>query len=246
MESAVRAASVAVERIDVGNHSGVHPRLGALDVLPFVPLEGATLAQCVELAHQTGHRIWDELRLPVYFYEAAALNPGRVASGRRSPRRVRSTPAKSESEANDKRPDVGGPALHPTAGAAIVGARKFLIAFNVNLNTSRSGTREVHCTFLYAPAAVAIPAVKALGLSLASRGLVQVSMNFTDFEQTPPAPVFHEIRRLVSGAGVEIAESELIGLIPRAALVGTSAEELMIRDFTPDRILENRLQSLAG
>ena len=239
VESAVRAARVAIERIDLTQQKGVHPRLGALDVLPFVPLEGATLGQCIELAHEAGQRIWNELRVPVYFYEAAALRPDRrrlenVRRGEFEAMRQRG------SEADARRPDAGGPALHPTAGAVIVGARKLLVAFNVNLKSTDLALAQSIARRIRASNG-GFPAVKALGLPLASRGLVQVSMNFTDFEQTRPAIVFAEICRLAWEAGVEIEESEIIGLIPRAALENTSAEELKIRDFGPQRILEERL-----
>jgi glutamate formiminotransferase len=239
VESAVRAAGVAVERIDLTRQKGVHPRLGALDVLPFVPLEGATLGQCIELAHEAGQRIWNELHVPVYFYEAAALRPDRrrlenVRRGEFEAMRQHGN------EADAKRPDAGGPALHPTAGATIVGARRLLVAFNVNLKSTDLALAQSIARRIRASNG-GFPAVKALGLPLASRGLVQVSMNLTDFQQTPPAKVFGEICRLALEAGVEIEESEVIGLIPRAALENTSAEELKIRDFGAHRILEERL-----
>lgn len=239
VESAVRAAGVAVERIDLTRQKGVHPRLGALDVLPFVPLEGATLGQCIELAHEAGQRIWNELRVPVYFYEAAALRPDRrrlenVRRGEFEAMRQHGN------EADAKRPDAGGPALHPTAGATIVGARRLLVAFNVNLKSTDLALAQSIARRIRASNG-GFPGVKALGLPLASRSLVQVSMNLIDFHQTPPAIVFAAIRRLAFEAGVEIEESEVIGLIPRAALENTSAEELKIRDFSPQKILEDRL-----
>jgi glutamate formiminotransferase len=239
VESAVRAAAAAAERIDLNQHSGVHPRLGALDVLPFVPLQSATLEQCVEVAHTAGQRIWRELRIPVYFYEAAAVRPERrrLEDVRRGEFEARRT-AGAVDEA--MRPDVGGPELHPTAGAVIVGARKFLIAFNVVLNSSDTALAKSIARRIRTSSG-GFPAVKALGLTLASRGLVQVSMNLTDFEQTPPLLVYREIERLAAEAGAAIEESELIGLIPERALEGTSAEELKLRDFDESRVLENRL-----
>jgi glutamate formiminotransferase len=242
IESAVRAAAVAAGRVNLNKQAGVHPRLGALDVLPFVPLDGATLAQCVDVAHEAGQRIWNELQIPVFFYEAAALRPDRVRleDVRRGEFELLSNYS-PENEA--RRPDIGGPALHPTAGAVIAGARKLLIAFNVNLKSNdlalaKSIARDIRAS------SGGFPAVKALGLPLASRGLVQVSMNLTDFEQTLPRAVYAEISRLAAKAGVEIEESELIGLIPRKALENTSAEELKLKDFDSGRILENRLRSL--
>jgi glutamate formiminotransferase len=244
IESAVRAAAAAADCIDLTRQSGVHPRVGAMDVLPFVPLNQATLALCVEIAHQAGLRIWNELRIPVYFYEAAALRPDRVKleDVRRGEFEAL---RKAGHESEEKRPDLGGPALHLTAGAVIVGARKLLIAFNVNLKTAdlsvaKSIARRIRSS------SGGFPAVKALGLPLASRGVVQVSMNLTDFEQTPPRVVYAEIAHLAAEAGVEIQESELIGLIPRQALDNTSPEELKLRDFDPQRILENRIAFLTA
>ncbi len=241
VESAVRAARVAAERIDLNRHTGVHPRLGALDVLPFVPLAGATLAQCAEIAHEAGQRIWQELRIPVYFYEAAALHASRVKLEDVRRGEFEALRRRGE-EAVNKRPDLGGPALHPTAGAVIAGARKLLIAFNVvlkstNIVIAKSIARRIRAS------SGGFPGVKALGLPLQSRGLVQVSMNLTDLEQTPPRIVYAEIARLAAEANVEIEESELIGLIPRKALENTSPEELRLKDFDEERILENRLRS---
>lgn len=241
VESAVLAAAVAAERIDLTKQTGVHPRLGAIDVLPFVPLYGTSLSHCVELAHHAGQRIWTELRIPVYFYEAAALRPERqrLESVRRGEfEALRSGGAEPE----EKRPDIGGPMLHPSAGAVAIGARKLLIAFNVNLKTTDLSIAKSIARRIRASSG-GFPAVKALGFPLASRGLVQVSMNLTDFEQTPPRVVFAEIARMAAEAGVQIAESELIGLIPKRALEGTSPEELQLKDFDPSRILENRLRS---
>ncbi|MBV8070950.1 MAG: glutamate formimidoyltransferase [Acidobacteriaceae bacterium] len=247
LESAVRAAAVSAERIDLTKQTGVHPRIGAMDVLPFVPLNSASLSQCVQLAHEAGQRIWDELHIPVYFYEAAALRPERqrlenVRRGEFETLRSGGTKSSGGAQQDDKRPDIGGPTFHPTAGAVVVGARKILIAFNVNLKTADLSIAKSIARRIRASSG-GFPAVKALGLPLASRGLVQVSMNLTDFEQTPPRLVFAEIARMAGEAGVQIAASELIGLIPESALENTSPEELQLRDFNPNRILENRLRS---
>ncbi|HZS53134.1 MAG TPA: glutamate formimidoyltransferase [Bryobacteraceae bacterium] len=242
IESAVRAAAVAAERINLNWQTGVHPRLGALDVLPFVPLEGASLAQCVDIAHKAGQRIWHELRIPIYFYEAAALRPDRVKL--EDVRRGEFELLRNYEPQNDTRlPDIGGPALHPTAGAVIIGARKLLIAFNINLKSTNLTLAKDIARRIRASSG-GFAAVKALGLPLASRGLVQVSMNLTDFEQTPPRVVFAKVSALATEAGVEIEESELIGLIPRKALEDTSPEALKLKEFDPQRVLENRLNSL--
>lgn len=241
VESAVRAARVASERIDLNGHRGVHPRLGALDVLPFVPLADTPLEYCVELAHEAGRRIWEELGIPVYFYEAAAQRPERVRL-----EHVRRGEFEGVDEATrsdpSSRPDIGGPHLHPTAGAVIAGARKFLIAYNINLRTeditiAKDIARSIRTS------SGGFPAVKALGLALPSRRLVQVSMNLTDFEQTPVHVVFLEVARLAGQRGVEIEESELIGLMPRKALEMAAAGLLKMPDFHSDRVIENRLES---
>jgi glutamate formiminotransferase/glutamate formiminotransferase/formiminotetrahydrofolate cyclodeaminase len=241
-ESAFRAAETALRLIDLREHKGVHPRLGALDVLPFVPLAGTSLASCIELAHSTGERIWRELAIPVYFYEAAAKQPDRLRleDVRRGEfEGIREAALSAES----KRPDVGGPELHPSAGAVIVGARKFLIAFNINLRTqdlsiAREIARQIRTS------SGGLPALKALGLPLASRGLVQVSMNLTDFEQTGLDTVFATVSRLAAERGVSVEESELIGLLPRDAIERAAAGFLRLEDFDSQRVVENRLQTL--
>jgi len=241
LESAVRAARVACERIDLNGHRGVHPRLGAIDVLPFVPLAGTPLEYCVELAHEAGRRIWEELGVPVYFYEAAATRPERARL-----EHVRRGGFEGVNEAirtdPSRRPDIGGPRLHPTAGAVIVGARKFLIAYNINLRTEDiTVAKEIARSIRTSSGG--FPAVKALGLALPSRGLVQVSMNLTDFEQTPVHVVFLEVVRLAAQRGVEVEESELIGLMPRKAIEMAAAGLLKMHDFQSDRVIENRIES---
>jgi glutamate formiminotransferase len=242
LEAAVRAASLAVELIDLTRHRGVHPRVGALDVLPFVPLAGASLEQCVELARRAGSRIWEELGIPVYFYAAAAARPSRVRL--EDVRRGQFEKLRQAALLDQERaPDLGGPALHPTAGAVLVGARKFLVAFNINLRTSdldiaRSIARRIRAS------SGGLPGVKALGLPLQSRNLVQVSMNLTDFEQTPPHIVYAEVSRLAAESGVKIEESELVGLIPRKAVEMGFGEFLKLRAFDSSSIMENRLAAL--
>lgn len=239
LESAVRAVARAAELIDLNRQRGVHPRLGALDVLPFVPLGDTTMEDCVALAHRAGDRIWRELQIPVYFYAAAALRPAR-----RELEKVRQGEFEGlgESALNDesKQPDLGGPPLHRTAGAVIVGARPILIAYNINLKTedlsiAKSIARAIRTS------SGGLPCVKALGLPLASRGQVQVSMNLTDFNVTPPHAVFAEVSRLATAAGVAVAESELIGLMPRRAVEIGFASVLQLNDFQSDSIIENLL-----
>ncbi len=223
-EAAVRGITAAVERIDLRHHHGVHPRIGAADVIPFVPLRGATLEDCAALAHRAGQDVWKRLGVPVYFYEAAAATPQRVPlehvrrGGFEHPALV---------------PDLGGPALHPTAGACIIGARKLLVAFNVNLDTADLAIAQAIARKIRASSG-GLPFVKAMGVPLSSRNLVQVSTNLTDFEQTPLRRVFDSISREAAARGVLIAGTQVVGLIPRQAALGC--------DFIPPgQILENGL-----
>ncbi|PYT05782.1 MAG: glutamate formimidoyltransferase, partial [Acidobacteria bacterium] len=239
-EAAVRGVARAVELIDLNRHTGEHPRIGAADVVPFVPLEGVEMQECVELAHRTGEEIWRRCGVPVYFYEAAArdlerVNLEKIRRGQFEGLReeVRTNPA--------RRPDVGGPDLHPTAGATVVGARKFLIAYNINLATSdldlaksiARAIREKDGGF---------PCVKAMGVMLEDRHLAQVSINMTDFRRTPLHRVFETIRSEAARYGVEIVGSEIVGLVPQDALLAAAEHYLRIEEFSPDLVLENRLE----
>jgi glutamate formiminotransferase len=240
VQAAVQAAAMARDLIDLTQHRGVHPRVGALDVLPFVPLENASMQDCVALAHQAGERIWRELGIPVYYYQSAALRPERVRleDVRRGQfESLRDAALLDESKA----PDVGGPTLHPTAGAVIVGARKILIAYNINLHSANLAIAKEIARTVRASSG-GLPGVKALGLPLESRRLVQVSMNLTDFEQTPIHVVFDHVRQLAAHHGVEIAESELIGLLPRKALEMAFAHWLKLPLFEAASVIEARLQ----
>lgn len=239
-EAAFHAVRQAVASIDLRLHSGGHPRIGAADVVPFIPLRGVMLEDCARLAERTGRRIWEELGVPVYLYEAAARRPEcrNLADIRRGNfeglrEEVLTNPA--------RRPDFGGPALHPSAGAVVVGARQFLIAFNVNLATSdveiaRRIARKVRFS------SGGLPAVKAMGVLLASRNLAQVSMNLTDFERTPVDVAFEAVCAEAAREGVGIVSSELIGLIPKKALEMVAARYLKIEDFNASMVLENRLE----
>lgn len=231
LNAALRAAAVAVERIDLRDHEGVHPRIGALDVLPFVPLEETPMETCVELAARAAERLWTELGVPCYLYEAAAR-----MTERRNLAFVRS--------ARVGTPDVGL-GRHASAGCTAVGARKFLIAYNVNLATSDVGVakaiaREVR------ESSGGLRCVKALGLELATRGQVQVSMNLTDFEVTPVHAVFEAVRAAAQARGVQVAGSELIGLIPRKALDMAAGVDLQWENFRADMVLEERLRRARG
>jgi glutamate formiminotransferase len=242
LEAAVRAAVKAAQTIDLTKHQGVHPRLGALDVLPFVPLGETPLSLCVEIAHRAGERIWREAGVPVYFYEAAALQPARTRL--EDVRRGQFEGLRETVLADQTRqPDLGGPALHPTAGAVAVGARKFLIAFNINLQTANLSVAKDIARAIRTSGG-GFPAVKALGFPLHSLRQVQVSMNLTDFDQTPVDAVYRAVAQLARERGVEVASSELIGLIPRRALEQAAAGLLKLTDFDSQRIIETRLETL--
>jgi glutamate formiminotransferase/glutamate formiminotransferase/formiminotetrahydrofolate cyclodeaminase len=241
LEAAVRAAAASAKLIDLNTHRGVHPRLGAMDVLPFVPLSDATLDDCIALAHRAGERIWSELGIPVYFYQAAALRPDRVKledirRGQFEAIReyVRTEPA--------KRPDVGGPLLHATAGAVIIGARKILIAYNITLRSNNLELAQLIARRIRSSSG-GLPEVKALGLPLLSRGLVQVSMNLTDFEVTPPHVVYAEVSRISAEHGVEIEGSEVIGLIPAKVAELAAAANLRMTPFDPQLMIETRVRT---
>jgi glutamate formiminotransferase len=242
LEAAVQVTGRAAELINLNNHRGIHPRLGVLDVLPFVPLGETPMQECVAIAHKAGRRIWNELGIPVYFYEAAATRPDRIRleNVRRGQfEGLREAALTDQSIA----PDLGGPGLHPTAGAVIVGARKLLIAFNINLKSSdlalaQSIARRIR------ESSGGFPNVKALGLPLVSRNLVQVSMNLTDYRQTSVHVVYEEVRRQAAAQGVEIDGTELIGLIPRAATEIGFFDHVQPLQFDPAKVLENRAQEL--
>ena len=232
-QAALRAIGKAAELIDISAHAGVHPRIGATDVVPFVPIEGVSLEECAEMAHRAGEEVWRLLGIPVYFYEAAARRPER-----RNLEHIRRTGLNPADPA--RAPDIGGPALHPTAGAVVIGARKLLVAWNINLRTRDLSIAKAIARKIRASSG-GFPCVKALGLPLESRGLTQVSMNLTDFEVTPPHMVFEAVRAEAEAAGVEIEGTEIIGLIPAKALEAAGASLLRIAEFDAGRVLEHRL-----
>ena len=239
VEAAVRVAARAVELIDLREHAGAHPRVGALDVLPFVPVRGVNLADCVQFAHEAGKRIARELAVPVYFYEAAALRPDRV--NLEDVRRKGFEQLRAEIGMNPERaPDVGAARVHETAGAVVVGARPFLIAYNVNLNT-----QDIKIARRIAQVVRGrdggLRYLKALGFALPERGLTQVSMNLVRFEQTTLHHAFAAVRREAARWGVTVAGTEIVGLIPQAALDRSAEYFLQIENFAPELVLENRI-----
>jgi glutamate formiminotransferase len=244
VEAAVRAVAKAQQLIDLRNHVGEHPRIGATDVLPFIPVSGMTLDDCVTLAHQAGQRIWQELSIPVYFYERAALRPDRARL--ENVRRKGFEQLREEIAVNpERRPDVGELRVHPTAGAIAIGARQFLIAFNVTLNTNdlmvaRRIARAVR------ERDGGLPFVKALGFELQSRGIVQVSMNLIDYQQTSIGQAFAAVQEKAQQLGVEIAGAELVGLVPRAALDRGADYFPFLENFRETLILENLLENASS
>jgi glutamate formiminotransferase / formiminotetrahydrofolate cyclodeaminase len=242
--AAVRAATLAVELIDLREHAGAHPRVGALDVLPFVPVRGVNLADCVQLAHEAGKRIARALDVPVYFYEAAALRPDRV--NLEDVRRKGFEQLRAEIGVNSERaPDVGAAHVHESAGAIIVGARPFLVAYNVNLNTQDvSIARRIARVVRGRDGGLRY--LKALGFALPERGLTQVSMNLVRFEQTALHHAFEAVSREAARWGVNVVGSEIVGLIPQAALDRSAEYFLQLENFTPELVLENRIAQAVG
>lgn len=241
-EAAIRAVAKAAELINLNTHTGVHPRVGAIDVLPFVPVEGVSMEDCVSLAVEVGEEIWRTLHIPVYLYEAAARRPERkrLETIRRGQfEHLRQAAVEDPA----RRPDIGGPQLHETAGAIVVGARPFLIAYNINLATEDAAVADRIARSIRTSSG-GLAHVKALGLPLASRKQTQVSMNLTDFHVTPPHVVFDEVRRQAQAAGVEVAGSEIIGFIPKAALEMAADHYLKCENFQPAIVVENRLAEL--
>jgi glutamate formiminotransferase len=243
-EAVIRGAGKGAKLIDMTRQTGVHPRIGATDVIPFVPLEGVSMDECAALARHTGQELWDRYRIPVYFYEAAATRPERV--NLENVRKGQFEGLREEAPRNPGRsPDIGGPRLHPTAGATAVGARKFLIAYNIYLNASDvSVAMEIARTIRSSSGG--LPNVKAIGVEMKSRGLAQVSINLTDFEVTPPHRVFEMVQREAERRGYGVAGSEIIGLVPRKAIELSRKYDLQLENFSPAQVLENRLAAVAG
>jgi glutamate formiminotransferase len=238
VEAAIRGAGKAAELIDLTSQEGVHPRIGAADVIPFVPISGIKLEQCVLLARQAGLEIWRRFGVPVYFYEAAAARPDRanLEEVRRGQfEGLRDAVAKEPA----RRPDLGGPGLHPTAGACAVGARKFLVAYNIlfdsaDVATVRAIAREIRA------ATGGLKGVKAMGLL--AHGRAQLSMNITDFEVTPLAQVFKAVTNLAHRHKTAPVQGEVIGLIPQAACERDAEWLRQLTGFDPlTKILEHRL-----
>jgi glutamate formiminotransferase/glutamate formiminotransferase/formiminotetrahydrofolate cyclodeaminase len=239
-EAAFEVCRIATERIDLRRHQGVHPRVGATDVVPFVPVRGMTMSDCVDLAGRVAHRIGVELGVPVFLYEQSAVQPVRR---RLESIRQGGLEALATRMAQDPVwcPDCGPARLHPTAGATVVGARPFLVAFNVNLASEDPAVAKAIAR-LVRESNGGLPCVKAIGVPLPSRRLVQVSMNLTDIQRTPLHQAYEAVAREAVQAGVRLAGSELIGLIPLQGVLATVQQALGLKMISEDHILEIKLE----
>lgn len=234
----LESCRAAVAAIDLRTHRGAHPRIGAVDVVPFVPVRHCTMQECVELARAFGRRFHRATGVPVYFYEEAALRPDR--RNLEDVRRGQFEALRGEIGRPERAPDVGEPAVHPSAGATAVGARRFLVAFNVNL-----ASRDLAVAKAIAKAVRAsgggLPHVKAVGVDLADRGMVQVSMNLTDHAATPLHLALERVRSEARARGVEVAETEIYGMVPAAAMLDAASHYLQAAGFDPAQVIELRL-----
>jgi glutamate formiminotransferase len=239
-EAIVRLYDEALRAIDLRSHQGEHPRLGAVDVCPFIPIEAISMDACVELAKETAADVARRFGLPVYLYEEAATSPAR--RNLEDIRRGEFEGLAAKMQRPEWAPDYGPSAPHPSGGATVMGARMPLIAYNINLATDRlevakkiaAAIRMSSGGFRY---------VKAMGIPLEDRGIVQVSMNLTNFDKTPIFRVFETVKREAARYGVAVLESEIVGLVPAAALTQAAEYYLQLEGFTHDQVLETRLRS---
>jgi glutamate formiminotransferase/formiminotetrahydrofolate cyclodeaminase len=240
LEAAYRGIEKATELIDLNVHRGEHPRIGATDVVPFVPLKGVTMEECVSLAERLGERVAENLKIPVYLYEEAARRPERrdLAVIRKGEFEGLREAIKTDPE---REPDFGPKELHPTAGAVVIGARKFLIAYNVNLGTTDLKIAKAIAKRVRARGG-GLAFVKALGFDLRERGMVQVSMNLVDYEKSPVYAAYELVKLYADHYGVPVVESEIVGLVPEQALFDIASFYLKLRNFKPDQTIEARLR----
>ena len=241
-DALIEAGKVAVANIDLNTHKGAHPRMGAIDVIPFTPISGITMDECVELSHKFAHRYWDELKIPVFYYEASAVRPDRtrleqVRKGQYEALKdlVKTDPSRAA--------DVGDNQLHPTAGGTAIGARKFLVAFNVNLNTTNVEIAKIIAKRVRASGG-GFTTVKGMGVDLPEKKLVQVSMNLVDYEKTAMYRVLEFIRMEAARWGVTVNGTEVYGMIPAGAMLDSAAYYLQVDDFHNEQVLELKLLDL--
>jgi glutamate formiminotransferase len=243
IEATLAACRVAMREIDLNHHQGGHPRIGALDVLPFLPLDDATMEEAVAAAHHLGERLWQELGVPVYYYEEASLGEKKLLPAIRKGNyeglreAVRTDPA--------RRPDVGGPELHPTFGASVIGARKPLVAFNVYLRTldleiAKRVAKAVR------ESSGGLKNVRALAIDTSAQGAVQVSMNLVDVEATPIYRAYEFVAHEAAQYGVAVSHAEIVGLVPLSAMLAVAERSLRLEGFEAPQVLEVRLMQEAG
>jgi glutamate formiminotransferase len=238
--AAVALFEPALAAIDLRTHTGVHPRIGAVDVVPFVPLDGATMADCVAIARRVGAAVAARYHLPVFLYEDAASTPERTPL--EHIRRGQFEGLAEKLTRPEWRPDFGPAVPHPSAGATAVGARRLLVAFNVNLATDRLDVARAVARAVRQSSG-GLPFVKALGLSLTDRGIVQVAMNLTNVERTPIDRAFGAVTAEAARHGVHVLESEIIGLVPASALTDEAARAFKVAGWSDQLVLENRLRA---
>jgi glutamate formiminotransferase len=242
-ESILGLVARAIERIDLRAHRGAHPRMGAVDVIPFVPIRAVSMADCITLSREVGKAIAARFGIPVYLYEESASSEDRrnlagIREGEfeRFPDKIKDP---------RWRPDFGEPVVHPTAGVTAVGAREFLIAFNVNLATSDLRVaKSIAAAVRFSSGGLRY--VKALGFALEERGIVQVSMNLTSYRKTPILRVFDVVKREAERQGVLVQNSEIVGMVPREALYAAAASTLQLQEFSPQAVLEERIEEAFG
>lgn len=243
-EAVFRMIKTAAELIDLNQHRGEHPRMGATDVVPFIPLENVSTEECVRLAQELGKRVGEELQIPVFLYEDAAIRPERKNLAQ--VRKGQFEGLREEIGINpDRTPDYGPDRIHPTAGATAIGARFFLVAYNVNLDSQDLSLAKRIAKDIRESSG-GFPCVKALGFELADRNMVQISMNLVNYTVTSLASVYQAIQEKAAAAGVEILESEIVGLVPQEALVDAAVETLQIRKFSQEQIIEHKVAQIIG
>lgn len=243
VEAAFAGVRTALQLIDLSSHQGEHPRIGAADVIPFVPLEGTTIDDCIALARELGARVGKELEIPVYLYERAATRPGRQNLA--DVRRGQFEGLRKEIGVNAERdPDFGPARIHPTFGAVAIGARPFLVAYNIYLGGAENLQIAKNIAKAVRGSSGGFPFVKALGLEV--DGQAQVSMNLVDTENTPLHVVFDAIRERALEAGIEVTWSEIIGLVPERVLFDAAASQLRLTQFAPEQVLERKVHEVAS
>lgn len=237
LEAAFAMTKTATSLIDMNKHQGEHPRIGATDVIPFVPVSGVTIKECIGLAEKLGKKVADELSIPVYLYEAAAKRENRVNLA--DIRKGEYEGLKKEIKTNpEKKPDFGKAVFHPTAGAVVIGARKFLVAFNVILDTKDISIGK-KIAGLIREKDGGLPGVKALGFDV--NGFAQVSMNLTDFEKTNIDEAYKAVEKEAEKLGVKVISSEIYGMIPLDALILAIKNLIKAKDFKSEQVLEKKL-----